>query len=133
MRAVELTANPPGAPAPAGPPFPAKANADLLAALAGKQAGRDRAVAEHTRRVVLASLGVLQDQKAGRRRTRSIALAALLLALLAFGPFVWHLAEDLIAGEQIGDIAAQISLWACFLFPAVLAAFLVAAWSRTKP
>jgi hypothetical protein len=132
VRTAELTANPVTAPAPGATPATGAANADLLAALAGKQAGRDRAVAEHTRRVVLASLGVMQDQQAGRRRTRSIALAALLLALLAFGPFVWHLAEDLIAGEHISDIAAQTSLWACILCPVILAAFLVAGWSRTK-
>jgi len=106
---------------------------DLLAALAGKQAGRDRAVAENTRRVVLASLGVMQDQKAGRRRTRSLALASLLLALFAFGPFVWRVADDLVGGEHIGDIATQTSLWACVLCPVVLAAFLVAGWSRNKP
>lgn len=130
MRTAEIAVDPARAPAQGTPP--AAANADLLSALAGKQAGRERAVAEHTRRVVLASLGVMQDQEAGRRRMRSIALAALLLALLALGPFVWHLAEDLIAGEQIGDIAAQTSLWACILCPVILAAFLIAGWSRTR-
>ncbi len=106
---------------------------DLLAALTGKDAGRDRAVAEKTRRVAMASLGVLQDQKAGRRRTRSLALASLLLALLALGPFIWRVADDLIGGEHIGDIATQASLWICVLCPAILAAVLVAGWSRLKP
>ena len=109
------------------------ANRDLLVALSGKHAGRDRAVAENTRRVVMASLGVMQDQKAGRQRTRSLVLASLLLALLALGPFVWRVADDLIGGEHIGDIATQASLWVCVLCPAILAAVLVAGWSRLKP
>ena len=110
----------------------AAAKRDLLSALTGKQAGRDRAVAESTRRVVMASLGVIQGQQAGRRRTRSLALAALLLALLAFGPLAWRVADDLIGGEHISDIATQTSLWACILCPAILAAFLFAGWSRSK-
>ena len=110
----------------------AAAKRDLLSALSGKQAGRDRAVAESTRRVVMASLGVIQDQQAGRRRTRSLALAAVLLALLAFGPLAWRVADDLIGGEHISDIATQTSLWACILCPAILAAFLFAGWSRSK-
>jgi hypothetical protein len=108
------------------------ANPELLAALAGKQAGRDRVVAEKTRRVVMASFGVMQDQKAGRRRTRSVVLASLLLALLAFGPLAWRVADDLIGGEHISDIATQTSLWACILIPAVLAAFVVAGWSGAR-
>jgi hypothetical protein len=108
------------------------ANRDLLAALSGKQAGRDRAVAEKTRRVVMASLGVMQDQKAGRQHTRSLVLASLLLVLLALGPFVWRVADDLIGGEHISDIATQASLWVCVLCPVILAAVLVAGWSRSQ-
>jgi len=105
---------------------------DLLSALAGNQANRERSVAYRTARVVNASQGVMQDQKAGRRRTRSLVLASIFVALLAFGPLAWRVADDLIGGEHISDIAAQTSLWACILFPAVLAAFLVAGWSRNK-
>ncbi len=129
MRTAELTGNPAPSPSAANE----AASPDLLSALTGKQAGRDRAVAENTRRVVMASLGVIQDQKAGRRRTRSLALASLVLALLALGPFVWRVAEDILGGERFGDIATQTSLWACILYPAILAAVLVAAWPRNKP
>jgi hypothetical protein len=135
VRAVELAGDSAANPASGANASPAAGSAtdrDLLSALTGKQAGRERAVAESTRRVVLASLGVIKDQQAGRRRTRSLVLAALLLALLGFGPLAWRVADDLIGGEHISDIATQTSLWACILFPAVLAAFLFAGWSRSK-
>jgi hypothetical protein len=134
VRAAELAGDPAGNPASgaAAGPTSGDANRDLLSALTGRQAGRERAVAESTRRVVMASLGVIKDQQAGRRRTRSLALAAVLIALLAFGPFAWRVADDLIGGEHISDIATQTSLWACILCPAILAAFLIAGWSRRK-
>ena len=131
MRTADLAGNT-GAHTASGGTAHTDGNADILAALSGKQAGRDRAVAEKTRRVVLASLGVMRDQKAGRRRTRSVVLASLFVALLAFGPLAWRVADDFIGGEHFSDIATQTSLWACILFPAVLAAILVAGWSRGK-
>jgi hypothetical protein len=103
---------------------------DVLSALAGKQAGRERVVAENTRRVVLASAGVMKDQRADRKRSTSLALAGLLLVLLALGPFVWRVADDIIGGEHWSDIATQTSLWVCVACPALLAAALVAGWSR---
>lgn len=132
MRTAELAGNPAANPASGVAPGAGDPSSELLAALSGKQAARDRAVAENTRRVVLASLGVMQDQKAGRRRTRSLVLAFLVLALLAFGPFVWRVTDDLIGGEHISDMATQTSLWACILCPAILAAFLLAGWQRSK-
>jgi len=105
---------------------------DLLSALSGVQAGRERAVAHHTRRVVLTSLGVMQEQKAGRRRSRSLALACILLAMLALGPFVWRIADDVLGGEHWEDIGTQVSMLVGFFFLTVLAAVLVAGWMRRK-
>lgn len=107
-------------------------NRDLVTALAGGQAGRERAVAHRTRRVVLASLGVMQEQKAGRQRVRALALAAILLVLLLVGPLVWWAADNLIAGEHLGDLTSQFSLWVCILCPALVAAALVAGWLRHR-
>lgn len=103
---------------------------ELVSSLAGGEAGRDRAVAQKTRGVVLASLGVIKGQQAGRKRSRALALAAILLVLLALGPFVWHIADDLIGGEFLGDIATQTTLWICVLCAALLAAALIAGWRR---
>lgn len=130
MRTGELASGPARNPASGGS---AEAERDLLSALAGRQAGRERAVAENTRRVVLASAGVMQDQKAVGKRSRSLALASFLLLVLALGPFLWRVADDLIGGEHWSDIATQTSLWVCLLCPALLAAALVAGWSRIKP
>jgi hypothetical protein len=110
----------------------AEPDRDLLAALAGNQAVLDRAVAHKTRRVVLASHGVMQDQKAARKKTRGVALASILLVLLALGPFAWHIADDLIGGELIGDVPVDMGLWVGILCPALVAAALVAGWSRHR-
>lgn len=132
MRVVELARNPAGTSIPATAEGADAANRDLLSALAGKQGARDRAVGENTRRVVLASLGVMRDQRADRKRSRALALASILIVLLALGPFVWRVADDIIGGEHWTDIATQTSLWVCILCPAILAAALVAGWSRSK-
>ncbi|MGB6724718.1 MAG: hypothetical protein WBE74_02365 [Terracidiphilus sp.] len=110
----------------------AESDRDLLAALAGTQASNERAVAYRTRRVVAASLGVMQDQKQGMRRSRSMALVSILLVILAMGPFVWRVTDDVVGGEHWSDMATQISLWVCILLPAVLAAALVAGWLRRE-
>ena len=105
---------------------------DLRAALAGERAGRDREVAQSTRRVVNASLGVMKEQQAGRKRVRAIAIACILVFLLIFGPLIWWAVDNLIAGEHLGDLASQFSLWACILCPALLAAAVMAGWLRHR-
>ncbi len=138
MKTAELAGNGPNTQTAAGTKVAANetarasADRDLLGALAGKQATRECAVAEKARRVVRTSFGVMEEQKAGRRRSRALAVAALLLVLLALGPFAWHLTEDLIGGEHMADIATQTSLWICILCPAVLAAVIVAGWARSR-
>ncbi len=107
-------------------------DADLNAAVAGQRAEREREVAQTTRRVVMASLGVIKEQRAGRRRGRAIAIAAILVFLLVFGPLIWWAVDNLISGERLGDLASELSLWACILGPALLAAAVVAGWLRHR-
>lgn len=106
------------------------ADSELLAALAGKRAALESAVANRTRKRVLGSLGVLEEQKAGGKRSRSMALVGLLLAGLGMAPFVWRVADDLIGGEHLCDLATQLSLLICVFCPALVAAVLVAGWMR---
>jgi hypothetical protein len=108
-------------------------DSELLAALAGTRAARDGAVANRTRRVVLGSLGLMKEQKAGRKRTRSMALVGLLLAGLGMGPFVWRVVDDLIGGEHLCDLTTQLSLLICVFCPALVAAVLMAGWLRRSP
>lgn len=123
MKTVEFASNPVST---------ADRENDVLAALAGKQAGREQAVGFRTRRVVMASMGLMREQKAGQRRSRSLALAGSLLVVLAMGPFIWRVADDIIGGERWNDPATQASLWICILFAALVAAALVAGWMRQK-
>jgi hypothetical protein len=110
------------------PSVGAPADPELVAALAGVQAGQDRDVAHRTRRVVMASLGVMNEQKAGRQRIRAVALASALIMVFAFGPLVWWALDNLFAGEHLGDLPCQFSLWVCIFCPALVAAALVAGW-----
>ena len=105
---------------------------DLIEALAGRHGDREGAVAHRTRRVVMASLGVLQEQEAGRRRARCVALAFILVAVFLLGPTAWHVTDGLIGGDFFSDATTQFSLWFSFLCLAVAGAVLVARSVRHK-
>jgi len=74
----------------------------------------------------------MQEQKAGRKRIRAVALAAILLVGLLLGPMVWCSVDRLIEGEHWSDIASQFALWVCILCPALVACALVAGWARNR-
>ena len=108
------------------------AGRDVVSALSGHQADRECVVGYRTRRVVLASLGVIQEQKVGRKRVRAVALAAILVVVLLLGPMMWWAAENLLADGHLGALASEFACWVCILCPALVAAALVAGWARNR-
>lgn len=105
---------------------------DLTRALAGNDADRDRAVAHQTRRVVMASLGVIQELKADHQRSRAVAVAATLLVLFIVAPPVWWLAETLIEEERLTTLGSEIALWGFLMSAALLGAALLVGWLRRR-
>ncbi|HEX4285015.1 MAG TPA: hypothetical protein VHZ28_07970 [Terracidiphilus sp.] len=105
---------------------------DLAEALAGSDAGRDRAVAQQTRQVVMASLGVIKERKADHKRTRAVAVAATLLIFFVVGPPVWWIADTLIEEERLTSLVSELAVWGFLMSTALLGSALLAGWLRRR-
>jgi hypothetical protein len=105
---------------------------ELLSALAGREADRDCSVARKTRRVVMASLGVMKEQKAGHKQTGAVALAAAAMVLVVLGPPMWWIGDILIEEEKLTSTGSEMIVWGLFLCTALLASALVAGWVRRR-
>jgi hypothetical protein len=105
---------------------------DLNEAAAGFQGDRERATADKTRRVVMASAGLLQEQRAGRKKIRAMALAATLVVFFVVAPPVWWIAENLIEEEHLTSTLSELAVWGFFSVTALLGSALLAGWLRRR-
>lgn len=105
---------------------------DLIEAVSGLQGDRERTVADKTRRVVMASAGVMQDQRAGRKRIRAWAIAATLVVFFIVAPPIWWLAETLIEEQHLTSTFGEIAIWGFFSITALLGSALLAGWLRRR-
>jgi hypothetical protein len=110
------------------PGFPS----DLLSALSGLEANRERVVAHRTRRVVASSIGVLKERRQDKSRVRAMAIGLAIVSVVLITPLLWEAVDSLIAGEHVGDPGNQLALWACIVCPALIAAAVVAGWWRKQ-
>jgi hypothetical protein len=105
---------------------------DLIEAVSGLQGDRDRSVGDKTRRVVVASAGVIQDQQAGRKKVRAWAIAGTLVVFFIVAPPIWWLAENLIEEQHLSSTFGEIAIWGFFSITALLGSALLAGWLRRK-
>jgi len=105
---------------------------EVAAALAGTPAQRDASVAYRTRRVVMASLGVLKDQKDSSRRSRALALFAALLFLVVLSPPLCWIGDILIEEQRISSFVGQLTIWGLFVITALLGTAIVVRLLRSR-
>ena len=122
----------PGPAIGSGPEPEESTHGDLMEAMAGYGGDRERATADRTRRVVMASAGVMQEQRAGRKRIRAMTLAATLVVFFVVGPPVWWVADTLIEEEHLTSLLSELAVWGFFSVTALLGSALLAGWLRRK-
>lgn len=95
-------------------------------------ADRDRAVAHKTRRVVLASLGILNDLKAGHKRNRAVAVAAILVLFSVMALPLWFLFYSMFADDNTAGVAWEIAVSGFFLCCGLVGSALLVGWLRAR-
>jgi hypothetical protein len=86
---------------------------------------------QRTRRILRAAALEIADRRRSQRRALGFALLAFLIMLVLLGPAIWNSVEDLVTGEHLADLAAQVTILLVILFPAMLAA-LIASWKGDR-
>ncbi len=106
-------------------------SADLLAALNGLDAHRDRALSNRTRRAVHDAATDLREGRHLGRRSSAIALLTLAGFLMLLSPAIWGSIDDVFGGETLLDLPGIVAALAFTLFAAIAASlFLIGGQGR---
>jgi len=84
-------------------------------------------LAQKTRRAVRDEVISTQERRVRQLRVMGVALTGFLCLMVLLAPAIWNGMEEILAGEHILDLPAQVALISFMLFPAMLAA-LIAFW-----
>ncbi len=110
------------------------ASAELVAALSGLDAGRDRALSTRTRRAVHDAASDLHEGRHLSRRSGAIALLILAGFLVLLSPAIWNSVDDMLGGEFLLDLPGMVAALAFTLFAAVAAVlFLISGEGSRNP
>ena len=100
---------------------PAGSTAELVDALNGLDAQRERALSNRTRRAVSGAVADLNQDRDLRRRSSAIALLTVASLLMLLSPAIWNSVDDLLGGEFMLDLPGMVAAMAFTLFAAVAA------------
>lgn len=109
-------------------------SSELVAALSGLDANRDRALTNRTRRAVQEAASDLREGRHLTRRSGAIALLTLAGFLMLLSPAIWSSVDDMLGGEFLLDLPGMIAALAFTLFAAVAAVlFLISGEGNRNP
>jgi hypothetical protein len=110
---------------------PAGASADLIAALSGLDANRNRALTNRTRRAVHDAATDMREGRHISRRSSAIAMLILAGFLMLLSPAIWSSIDDAFGGGTLLDLPGIVAALAFTLFAAVAAVlFLIGGQGR---
>ena len=101
--------------------------ADTACSIAWPDYDANLRLAQKTRRAVRDEVISSQERRVRQLRVMGVALIGFLCLMVLLAPAIWNGMEDVLAGEHILDLPAQVALLSLMLLPAMLAA-LIAFW-----
>ena len=100
---------------------------DLARSIAWPDYDANLKLTQKTRRAVRDEVISSEERRVRQLRVMGVALIGFLCLLLLLAPAIWNGLEDILAGEHILDLPAQVALLTLMLFSTMLAA-LIAFW-----
>ena len=99
----------------------AEESAGLLAALTGRDADADIALANRTRRAVHRAADEMKDARRQSRRSLGIAAVSVAALVLLLAPALWSGLDDMFSGEFALDLQDMVATLVFALFAAIAA------------